>query len=190
MAPGHWYLRLVKRDNSPLGRPGGITEWLKNKTGGLVVTDSVVLQERCSFCWRGSPVSKVSDHGAEKCPLLVTFNKYRANANLQPVRIGEGSIYAEAKKEPIKAETVAKELAKEVKDLKGCIVGLEKRLQVLEKKAGVKRKASDDPAAKQSKKRKSSGGESSGAGGTKSPSPGTEKEKGKKSKKGKDKAPK
>ena len=118
------------------------------------------------------------------------FNKYRANANLQPMQIGEGSIYAEAKKEPMKAETVAKELAKEVKDLKGCIAGLEKCLQLPEKKVGVKWKASDDPATKQSKKRKSSGGESSGVCGTKSSSPGMEKEKGKKSKKGKDKAPK
>ena len=189
MVPGHWYLHLLKKDNSPFGRPGGITEWLKNKTGGLVVADSVTLQERCCFCWRGSPVSKVSDHGAEKCPLLVTFNKYRANANLQPVRVAEGSFDAEAKKEPVKAETVAKELAKEVKDLKGSIAGLEKRLQVLEKKAGVKRKASEDPAVKQSKKKKLSGGAGKSVGTDKASSP-AEKEKGKKSKKGKDKAPK
>lgn len=130
-----------------------MTEWLKTKTNGLVLADSVHERERCCFCWRGSPVTKVPDHVAGKCPLLTTFNKYRSNGNLQPIRIGEGSFDATAKKEPVKAETVAKEMAKEFKELKALITGLEKRLQYVEKKTGVKRKASGPLTSKPVKKR-------------------------------------
>lgn len=153
MATGHWYLRLSSKDNSPFGHPSGVTEWLKIKAGGLVIPDSVRELERCCFCWRGSPVTKVPDHVAGKCPLLTTFNKYRSNANLQAIRVEEGSFDAAAKKEPVRAEAVAKDLAKEVKDLKALITGLDKRLQYVEKKSGVKRKASESNTSKPAKKR-------------------------------------
>jgi hypothetical protein len=127
VAPGQWYLRLLTNDGSPFGHPGRVTEWLKTKTGGLLVPESVSQRERCCFRWRGAPVSKVADHSAVKCPLLATMNKYRGNGNLQPIRVEEGSFDAAAKKEPVKLENVQKEMAKEVKDLKGLIAGLEKR---------------------------------------------------------------
>jgi hypothetical protein len=176
----------VSKDGSPFGHPAGLTEWLKSKTNGLVLADSVHEQERCCFCWRGSPVTKVPDHVAGKCPLLTTFNKYRSNVGLQPIRIGEGSFDASAKKEPVKAETVAKELAKEVKELKALITGLEKRLQYVEKKTGVKRKASDSDNSKPAKKRSVDTGSSSGT--AKAPkASGSGSKKGKKAEKAKGK---
>jgi hypothetical protein len=124
VVPGHWYLRLLTNDGSPFGHPGRVTEWLKTKTGGLLVPKSVSQCERCCFCWPGAPVSKVVDHSAVKCPLLATMNKYRANGNLQPIRVEKESFDTAAKKEPVKVENVAKEMEKEVRDLKGLIAGL------------------------------------------------------------------
>jgi len=52
------------------------------------------------------------------------MNKYRANGNLQPIRVEKESFDTAAKKEPVKVENVAKEMEKEVRDLKGLIAGL------------------------------------------------------------------
>ena len=99
-------------------------------------------------------MSKVKDHTAAECLLLNTFNKIRANKQLPSIIIKPNLLEAVVKKEPVKAEQVAKDLAKEVKDLKAILKGFEGRLQVVEKLTGTKWKADSTPLPPSPKKRK------------------------------------
>jgi hypothetical protein len=120
-----------------------VTEWLKLKTGDLVKEGSVKTEERCAFCWHGTPLGK-TNHAASKCPVLASFNKVRAHSSLTPISLSLNSIAADGKKEPASSEKMVKDLQKEVKDLKAAVGGMEKRLAALELKPGLKRPA--DPS--------------------------------------------
>lgn len=154
VAKGQWYLRLVDNDIAAPIRFDSVWSWLMERVGDLIKDEKYEEHERCSFCWRGPPTSKVKNHTAADCQLLHSFNKVRAREQLLPITLRLDSIDAVANKEPVKAERVAKDLAKKVKDLKAMIKGLESRLQVVEKQSGSKRKAEPTPSPSSPKKRK------------------------------------
>jgi len=135
-----------------------VTEWLKSSTKGRVVPDTVWEGLACCVCWQGASTTKSKDHGALRCPLLASFNKVRKNARLAPVDITSKGLSAGLQKAPVGVETVEKDVRKVEKELKGIISALEKRLVLVEKQAGLKRKAEDSQSsAPPEKKRKKSG---------------------------------
>ena len=132
-----------------------IIEWLKTQTGSLVDAKSVKYQKRCCFCWRGEPFTVGSNHVAEGCPLLVTFNKIRAHVNLRPITITRNVIDSAAKKEPITAEKLKSKMDREVKEMRELIGALDKRVKVLEGERGKKRESDAAPSTPSPQKKKS-----------------------------------
>jgi ribosomal protein L12E/L44/L45/RPP1/RPP2 len=140
-------------ESAPAIRSAYVKTLLTAYEGHLIKEGSITTTERCCFCWRGSQTAQIPDHYADGCPLLRTFNKIRTNEQLPPIIITDNTFEVGAKKEPVKAERVAKDLAKEVKGLKEIIRGIDSRLQAAESQLGTKRKA-DSPKASASKKKK------------------------------------
>jgi hypothetical protein len=131
---------------------------LKTEVGPFVKKDSVRAEEHCAFCWHGTLAGK-TNHAANRCPVLATFNKVRGNSSLPPISLSFNSFTADGKKEPVPMEKLVKDLQKEVRDLKATAGGLEKRLAGLEQKRGLKRPAdppqqSSPPPLKKKKKGK------------------------------------
>ncbi|KAI0289324.1 hypothetical protein B0F90DRAFT_1868850, partial [Multifurca ochricompacta] len=168
---GSWYLRLQDADGNPIASPDVITEWLKEKTSNWIIKDSVWYALRCAICWQGHPCTKVKDHAAIKCPLLAAFNKLRAHGHFKPIEFdGNGGLSVSCTKEPVKVEKVAKDLDKLAKDTRGQISALDKRIVILEKKAGIKRKQDDsrndsgEGSSQQPANKKNKGNQSQGQG--------------------------
>ena len=159
-------MTLSKNDGEPLSDPSEVTQWLKTKTGSLFKKESVSVATQCSFCWRSG--TQGTGHATAKCPTLSSWNKIRSNTGLTPIRIVLGSIMAGAEKEPVSVEKVAKDVMKEIRDVKALLSGMEKRLMVVEKKSGVKRSAPDSPStgsseSKRQKKEKKKDGKDGGS---------------------------
>jgi len=87
-------------------------------------------------------MTMVNDH----CQLIRTFNKIWANDRILPLVLESDRVVALPMKEPVDVELVAKNLAKEVKDLKATLRGIEGRLQVVEKQANTKKWKADSSA--------------------------------------------
>ena len=159
--PGKWFLRLIRVNGAPIPDPSVITKWLKESTGKSVKADTVWQTDSCGFCWQTPTFSKGGKaHQMLGCPLLATFNKVRKSASLAPIILSGDGVHASLQKVPVKAESVAKDVDKWQKEFRGMVSALEKRVDTLEKKVGVKRKADppkSPPATKKSKKDQSGG---------------------------------
>ena len=82
-----------------------------------------------------------SDAGLPLGPLLATFNKVCKSASLAPIILSGDGIHASLQKALVKAESMAKDVDKWQKEFCGMVSALEKRVDTLEKKVGVKCKA-------------------------------------------------
>ena len=160
--PGTWCLELVDENARPLAEPELITQWLKTQTAELIIPDSVLLTQRCAFCYRWD--GGEGGHELGTCPTLRTFNKRREAKGFMPISAEDGNLLTDLKKKPLTLETVAKRLEaleKEQREKIGAspllalshdtydlmTVVLEKRVADLEAKAGIKRKAPPATAA-------------------------------------------
>ncbi|KAH9161984.1 hypothetical protein EDB89DRAFT_1913536 [Lactarius sanguifluus] len=139
---GSWYLHLAKRmeTSDPILDVKYVTDWLKNRSKGVVVEGSVWYEEICCVCWRSDLHGTTRSHHASQCPAVQTFNKVWKAVNLSPITVSQNLIQSSLQKEPVKVETVAKDSEKMHKELKGEIAGILKQLSVVEK---VRSKAQD-----------------------------------------------
>jgi hypothetical protein len=188
--PLTWYLRIIRRDGTPLPEEEDITKWLKSGSGNGIVAESVWCSDSCGFCWQNVVMSKGNKtHTTLACPLLSTFNKVWKNANLIPITISREGVSASLKKNAVKAESVAKDVDKWQKEFRGMLSAFEKRLGTVEKKCGVKRKAdeaeSSTPPKKKKGKKESGNSTDSGGKAPKPKGPGSDQTKPPKKGKGK-----
>ncbi|KAH9032705.1 hypothetical protein EDB85DRAFT_1890614 [Lactarius pseudohatsudake] len=160
--PGKWFLRLAKKTetSSSISDVDYISQWLKERTKGIVVEGSLWYEEICCVCWQSDLHGRAKAHHGGNCLPLATFNKVCKAVNLTPITITLNSINSSLQKEPIRVETVTKDFDKVHKELKGEIAGLTKRLVAVEKKCNIKRGAdveasSSAPPNKKSKRVKS-----------------------------------
>jgi len=165
-----WYLRLVQRSGDPLPDGKLVTQWLEGVP--CIEPKSVWLSETCVFCWQNPIYAKGGKtHSARTCPLASTFNKVRKSASLTPITCTSEGFSASLIKAAVKPETVAKEVDAWKKEVRGTLAAHDKRLAVLEKKAGLKRKADDTDKSsqpsnkkeKKGKKKQQTGGGGAGA---------------------------
>ncbi|KAH9025609.1 hypothetical protein EDB84DRAFT_1440352 [Lactarius hengduanensis] len=160
--PGKWFLRLAKKTetSSSISDVDYISQWLKERTKGIVVEGSLWYEEICCVCWQSDLHGRAKAHHGGNCLPLATFNKVCKAVNLTPITITLNSINSSLQKEPIRVETVTKDFDKVHKELKGEIAGLTKRLVAVEKKCNIKcgadvEASSSAPPNKKSKRVKS-----------------------------------
>jgi hypothetical protein len=138
------------KDGSPFKEPEAMTEMLKNSEE--LVADSIVKHLRCSFCWQGTPMPKVSNHKARDCPLLKKFNTKHASKNLCPVSLNHNSIKVDATREPLSVEEVDEKLAKVKADLTETLAELDRQLKAVEQAPKCKADEPTDPHPPKQKK--------------------------------------
>ncbi|KAI9430329.1 hypothetical protein H4582DRAFT_2087107 [Lactarius indigo] len=153
---GKWYMRLVvkKSEGRPVPDTQYITDWLQHQMVGLVVDGSVWYATQCCVCMQSSLLTKAKDHHGGNCSLLAMFNKHCRGVNLAPIYPGPLTLVTTLQKEPIKVDSVSKELEKLRKEIKGELGAVVKCLGIVEKKCGLKRAAESEESSTSPKKKK------------------------------------
>ena len=152
-----WYLRVERGGGGPLSSPtwvSGILRGGEEAMKGVVDRGSLWNGLHCSVCWQSPLLTKVKEHGAGNCPILQTFNKVWKNHNYVPITPSRLGLSAALKKEPVKVEVVVETVEKLQREIKGMAAAFEKRLTLVEKHSGLKRKADGAESSAPPEKRK------------------------------------